>query len=66
MSDTTLLIASVEKLFKSLEQRIEAIEKTMKRSFHGNSGYTKGCRCDVCRKARKISMRNYRNPPSKE
>jgi hypothetical protein len=60
MSELTLLIASVEALFKPLEARISAIEKRMNRKFHGTSGYTKGCRCDVCRTGRMDQMRAWR------
>lgn len=61
MSETTLLIASVERLFKILEVRIEAIEKKVFKEFvHNSSGYTKGCRCQVCKDARAKSMRKYR------
>lgn len=27
---------------------------------HGNSRYSTGCRCEVCKEARKLSMREYR------
>lgn len=60
MSELTMIIASVEGLFKNLEGRIDRLEKLIGRDFHGHSGYTKGCRCDICHDAKMQYVKEYR------
>lgn len=60
MSEHTLLIASVEKLFSKLEKRIDILEKKINAEFHGHSGYTRGCRCEICSEAKMNYIKEYR------
>jgi hypothetical protein len=57
---SSIEVLALGNVVSQLERRIERLEKTMKREFHGQSGYTKGCRCSICRKARAEYMRKRR------
>lgn len=58
MSDVPLM--ALANIVEVLERRIDRIEKMLNREFHGSSGYTRGCRCDICRQGRMNQMRAYR------
>lgn len=60
MSKETIFIACVEGLLTNFEKRLELVEKAIGKNFHGNSGYTKGCRCKICTNARKESVAAWR------